>query len=201
MSTQGCVMMYVTSNPLEPGSDAFTLSRSPPGRTVVTMDAIGRLQPPLRAGERVTLRLERPTRDLVGFVTAVQPLTLEDRHGRLHSVVDETVTALRRVGPALGRDPLQAPRELLDELAARTGVTGEPTVHRISVLLHGSQPPETVFAERGEWRAGAIRARVEGEWLTTNAGDPGLLVALCWWATRQNARSVLVCADTPEGSP
>lgn len=156
------------------------------------MDAIGRLQPPLRVGERVTLRLQSPARDVVGFITSMDPLRLEDRHGRLHTIADGTVIALRRVGPSLGRDPRQAPRQLLDELAARAGLAGEPTVHRISDLLSGRPAPQTVFAERGAWSEGALRARVEGEWLTTNVGDQDLLIALCWWATRQNARSVQV---------
>ncbi|MFT3861976.1 hypothetical protein [Micropruina sp.] len=156
------------------------------------MDAIGRLCPPLRVGERVTLRLGKPTRDLIGFVVALRPLTIEDRHGRLHEIPDGTVQAARRVSPALGRDPGTAPRELLDDLARRAGLTGEPRLHRISDLLAGRPAPATVFAARGDWADGSHRARVEGEWLTTDVTEPELLVDLCWWATRQNARSVQV---------
>jgi hypothetical protein len=156
------------------------------------MDAIARLHTPLRQGERVTLRLVDPARDLIGFVTALAPLTLEDRHGRLHQIADGTVQTARRVSPALGRDPAGAPRQLLDELAQRAGVAGEPVRHRISDLLAGLDAPGSVFAERGAWVRGDARAGVEGEWLTTNVTDPDLLVALCWWATRQNARSVQV---------
>jgi hypothetical protein len=156
------------------------------------MDALARLRPPLALGERVSLRLVEPARDLIGFVTALDPLTLEDRHARLH-VVDGAVLAIRRVGPALGRDPRLAPRALLDELAAHAGVTaGEPELHRISDLLAGRPAPAEVFAERGSWASGDLRARVEGEWLTTNVRDPELLTALAWWASRQNARSVQV---------
>lgn len=156
------------------------------------MDALDRLRPPLRVGERVSLRLTDPARDLIGFAVALNPLRLEDRHGRPHVVTPGTVLAARRVGVALGRDPRSAPRELLDELAVRAGVAGEPELHRISELLAGREPPTTVFAERGEWRDGQWRARVEGEWLTTNVTDLPALVELAWWATRQNARSIQV---------
>lgn len=159
---------------------------------MVPMDAIRRLNPPLRTGERVTLRVVDPVRDLIGFVTCLAPLTIEDRHGRLHQIADGTVQAARRVAPALGRDPASAPRELLDERADRAGIAGEPALHRISDLLAGLEAPAQVFAVRGTWVEGDRRARVEGEWLTTNVTDPDLLAALCWWATRQNARSVQV---------
>jgi len=156
------------------------------------MDALTRLRPPLALGERVSLRLVEPARDLIGFVTALDPLTLEDRHARLH-VVDGAVLAIRRVGPALGRDPRLAPRALLDELAEHAGVTaGEPELHRISDLLAGRPAPAEVFAERGSWSSGEFRARVDGEWLTTNVSEPDVLVSLAWWASRQNARSVQV---------
>ena len=156
------------------------------------MDALARLSPPLALGERVSLRLVDPARDLIGFVTALDPLTLEDRHARLHVVSPGTAIAIRRVGPALGRDPRLAPRALLDELAGRAGVTGEAELHRISELLAGRPAPAEVFPERGTWSSGQLRARVEGEWLTTNVRDPALLVSLAWWASRQNARSVQV---------
>ncbi len=156
------------------------------------MDALDRLRPPLRPGERVSLRLTEPATDLIGFVLSVDPLTLEDRHGRSHVVTPGTVLAARRVTVSLGRDPRSAPTALLDDLAARAGVAGEPELHRISDLLAGCSPPAEVFAGRGEWSDGGLRARVEGEWLTTNVTDHELLVALAWWATRQNARSIQV---------
>lgn len=156
------------------------------------MDALDRLNPPLRPGERVSLRLSDPATDLIGFVVALVPLSLEDRHGRTHVVTAGTVLAARRVAVSLGRDPRSAPRALLDELAERTRLSGEPAVHRISDLLAGRAAPAEVFAGRGEWSDGSWRARVEGEWLTTNVSEPGLLVDLAWWATRQNARSIQI---------
>ena len=66
------------------------------------MAAMDRLTPSIRVGERVSLRLTDPARDLVGFVVAVDPLTLEDRHGRVHVVASGTVAAARRVGPDPG---------------------------------------------------------------------------------------------------
>ncbi len=151
------------------------------------------LRPALRIGERVSLRLSEPARDLIGFVVALDPLTLEDRHGRTHAVAAAAVLAARRVGVSLGRDPRSAARDLLDALAARAGIAGEAVeVRRISDLLAGRPAPAEVFAGRGEWAEGVWRARVEGEWLTTNVTDPALLVELAWWATRQNARSIQV---------
>lgn len=156
------------------------------------MDALDRLSPPLRRGERVSLRLTAPATDLIGFVDALDPLTLEDRHGRIHVVTRGTVLAARRIGASLGRDPRSTPRLLLDALAERAGVAGEPELHRISEVLAGLPAPAEVFAGRGEWSDGARRARVEGEWLTTDVTQPALLVDLAWWATRQNARSIQV---------
>ncbi len=156
------------------------------------MDALDRLNPPLRRGERVSLRLTDPATDLIGFVIALEPLTLEDRRGRSHEVAPGTVLAARRVPVSLGRDPHSAPKALLDELAARAGVAGEPELHRISEVLAGRPAPAEVLPGRGEWSDGARRARVEGEWLTTDVTEPALLVDLAWWATRQNARSIQV---------
>ncbi len=159
------------------------------------MDA---LTPPIGIGERISLRLAEPARDLVGFVTALDPLTLEDRHGRTHVVPGDTVVAARRVGVSLGRDPRAAPRDLLDTLAARAGIgaAAEPELHRISDLLAGRPAPAAVFAGRRDWSDGERRARVEGEWLTTDVTEPALLVDLAWWATRQNARSIQVRRPT-----
>lgn len=158
------------------------------------MDALGRLRPHATVGERLSLRLTEPARDLIGFVTGLKPLTVEDRHGRLHEVPEGTVLAVRRVGVALGRDPRSAPSDLLDELARHAGLDAgsAPVRHRISDLLANRTPPAAVFPGRGDWSDGVHTARVEGEWLTTDVADADLLVTLCWWATRQNARSVQV---------
>src|SRR6478609_1963488 len=95
MSTQGCVMMYVTSNLLDLARTPITLPRHDDRRMVVTMDALGRLRPPLATGERVTLRLADPTTDLIGFVVSVEPLRVEDRHGRVHELAGRPVLAAR----------------------------------------------------------------------------------------------------------
>ncbi len=156
----------------------------------------------LRLGERVSLRVtaDGGATDLIGFVTALDPLTLTDRHGLPHVVPDGAVAAGRRVGVARGRNPEHTPRDLLDELAGRAGVTGEPRLHRISDLLAGCEPPPAVFDARGSWTDGRHRARVEGEWLTTDATDAELLVDLAWWAARQDARSLQVRSPSPDGS-
>lgn len=156
------------------------------------MDALARLRPSVAVGERVTLRLAEPATDLIGFVVSLDPLTVEDRHGHLHKLDGRPIVAARRVGVALGRAPETAPRDLLDELAGRAGlpVSTHPRLLRISDLLAGRTPPAQVFDSRGTWTDGELRARVEGEWLSTDVTDPDLLVALAWWATRQNARSI-----------
>src|SRR6478735_9596395 len=110
----------------------ITLPRHDDRRMVVTMAALGRLRPPLATGERVTLRLADPTTDLIGFVVSVEPLRVEDRHGRVHELAGRPVLAARRVGVSLGRDPASTPRDLLDDLARRAGLAGEPRVQRIS---------------------------------------------------------------------
>lgn len=158
------------------------------------MDALSRLRPSVAVGERLSLRLREPARDLIGFVTGLAPLVIEDRHGTLHEVSDGTVLAVRRVGVSLGRDPRSAPRELLDELAARAGldVATEPVLHRISDLLAGRTPPAAVLPGRGTWSDGVRTAHVDGEWLSTDVTDPERLIELAWWASRQNARSVQV---------
>lgn len=146
----------------------------------------------LRVGERVSVRFREPggLRDVIGFVVSVDPLVLEDRHGKLTHVAE--IQAGHLVGVPLGRDPLLAPRALLDDLAAPDGLVGEPVVHRISELVAETRPPSSVFTERGWWSDGTHTARVDGEWLTTSVSDPELLVRLAWWAARQNARSVQV---------
>jgi hypothetical protein len=162
------------------------------------MDALSRLRPHVCVGERLTLRLAEPATDLIGFVVCLDPLRVEDRHGRLHELAGRPIVAARRVGVALGRDPATAPRDLLDELAGRAGLpglTGTPELLRISDLLAGRTPPAQVFEGRGTWTDGQRLARVEGEWLTTDVTDPDLLVALAWWATRQNARSIQVVSE------
>lgn len=154
------------------------------------------LTPPPRLGERLSLRVAdeagRPT-DLIGFVSCLDPLTLETRDGS-HRVA-ATVIAGRRVGVALGRDPARASRALLDDLADRAGLAGDLVrVARLSDLLAGLVPPSSVAPERGTRTDGEVRARVEGEWLTTDADEPATLVRLAWWAARQDARSVQVRA-------
>lgn len=161
------------------------------------MDALGRLRPPAAVGERLSLRLAGPAGDLIGFVTGLDPLRIEDRHGRLHTVPAGGVVAVRRVGVPLGRNPDAAPRDLLDELARRAGLDAalEPRRMRLSDVVAGRTPPAAVFTQRGSWSDGVHTARVEGEWLSTDVTDPDLLVALAWWAGRQNARSVQLRAS------
>jgi hypothetical protein len=130
---------------------------------------------------------------VIGFVHGWDGavLVVEDSAGVRHAIEAAAVVAVRRVGVARGRAPGNAPRGFLDELAERAGLLGEPRLERISTVLAGLTPPAEVPQVRGELVVGTVRARVEGEWLTTNA-DGDALVAMCWWATRQGARSVQV---------
>ncbi|MFZ1410985.1 MAG: hypothetical protein WAS07_05990 [Micropruina sp.] len=150
----------------------------------------------LRPGERISVRrrlADGGQTDAIGYLVEVDPtrLLVEDRRGGLITIERESILALRRVAPALGRDPASAPDELLAELLGRAGLRGEGRRVRISDLLADQVPPATVFHERGTWTDGRYRARVEGEWLITDAPTGPLLIALTWWAARQGARSVL----------
>lgn len=161
------------------------------------MDALARLVPALVVGERVSLRLGG--RELIGFVTALSAgsLGVVDRRGTEHEVLRSDVIAARRVGVSLGRDPLAAPRTLLDGLAARAAVSGTPWVCRISTLLEGRTPPPSV-PPWGPWaECEGVRARFEGEWVTLPAASVAQCVAAAWWATRMGARSVQVRTDDP----
>ena len=162
------------------------------------MDALDRLSPTPAVGERLSLRVG--VRELIGFVTSLDAsgLRVIDRRGTEHEVARADLVAARRVGVSLGRDPLGAPRDLLDALASRTGVTGAPWVCRLSVLLAGRTPPASV-APWGEWaEPGGVRARFEGEWVTLCDATVADAVAAGWWATRMGARAVQVRTDDPD---
>ena len=165
------------------------------------MDALDRLSPPLRTGERVSLRLAgTPAREALGFVVEVGPdaLALVDRRGAVTRHARADVQAARRGGVALGRDPLRTPQAELDALAARAGASGEAWVARLSDLLAGRTPPAEVPAWGGSAEFDGVRARHEGEWVTLADAGVDAAVAAGWWATRQGARSVQVRTDDPE---
>ena len=141
-------------------------------------------------GERVSLRRVLPDGgqgDLVGFVLATTPdeLDLIDRRGVAHHVPWHHVVALRRIDVPRGRDPLRAPRDLLDDLAARTGVAGRVFVIRLVDLLRDRRPPGDPLSA----------GRCEGEWITVAADAD--IVAAGWWGARQDARSMQVRTDDP----
>lgn len=141
-------------------------------------------------GERVSLRRVLPgggQGDLVGFVLAVTPVELDltDRRGFTHHVPWREVVALRRIDVARGRDPLRAPRDLLDELAARTGVAGRVFVIRLVDLLKDRRPPGAPLPA----------GRCEGEWITVPADAD--FVAAGWWGARKDARSMQVRTGDP----
>jgi len=168
-------------------------------------DALARLDPPLRPGERVSVRVgEGPDRrEVLGYVTAVsaERVHLVDRRGRDHDLARADVSAARRVGVSLGRNPAAAPRALLDGLAARAGAVGTPWVARISDLLADRTPPAAVPPWGDEARFGGTTARAEGEWGTLGGGSADVWVDAAWWATRMGARSVQVRTDDPELEP
>lgn len=160
-------------------------------------DVVTALAPPLRPGERVSLRHDDGSdrTEVIGFVTSLSDdrIGIVDRHGREHDLTRADLDAIRRVAVALGRRPEATPRDLLDALAARAGATGVCWVARISTLLEGRTPPAVVPAW-GEWAdLGGVRARFEGEWVTlTGAPTSEEIRAAAWWATRMGARSVQV---------
>lgn len=161
------------------------------------MDALAQLTPPLRVGERVSLALR--DRELLGFVTGLTPenVRVVDRHGEEHDVPRSGLVAGKRVGVALGRNPLSTPPSVLVALASRAQASGTAWVCRISSLLGDRTPPESV-APWGEWATfDGVRARFEGEWVTLADAPVDAAVAAAWWATRMGARSVQVCTDDP----
>ena len=152
----------------------------------------------LRIGERVSLLLSTGGESL-GFVTATTPSTLRiiTRRGVERVIERSDIAGGRRVGVALGRDPAKTPKDLLDALAERADVSGQPWVCRISSLLAGRTPPSEV-PTWGEWASiGGVRARFEGAWVTLADGTPEVWVASAWWGTRMGARSVQVRTDDP----
>ena len=91
-------------------------------------DAVERLLPGLRVGERVSLlaATDAGPVEALGFVTALDEQALEvlDRRGTTHRLPRAGVRAAKRLGVALGRNPLTTPRRLLDDLATRAGASG-----------------------------------------------------------------------------
>jgi hypothetical protein len=131
--------------------------------------------------------------DIIGFVreATADGLTISDRRGQLHALVWDQVVAWRQVGVARGRDPLRTPLAQLDELAAAAGVEGRVFVARLGGLLDGVEAPPV--AELGT--PPPQPAVIAGEWVT--AGTTGDLLALGWWATHHDARSMQVRTDDP----
>ena len=153
------------------------------------------LPPP---GRRVSLRRVRDDGeigDIIGFVrdATADGLTIADRHGQLHALAWDQVVAWRQVGVARGRDPLRTPLAELDALAATAGVQGRVFVARLGDLLDGVEAPPV--AEPGT--RPPQPAVVAGEWVT--AGTTRDLLALAWWATHHDARSMQVRTDEPAG--
>ncbi|HEY3411102.1 MAG TPA: hypothetical protein VGK53_23295 [Propionicimonas sp.] len=147
-------------------------------------------------GRRVSLRRVRhdgEIGDIIGFVrdATADGLTITDRHGQLHALAWDQVVAWRQVGVARGRDPLRTPLVELDALAAAAGVRGRVFVARLCDLLDGAEAPPV--AELGT--PPPQPAAVAGEWVT--AGTTEDLIALGWWATHHDARSMQVRTDGP----
>lgn len=164
-------------------------------------DLIAALTPPLRVGERVSLRVvdDGGRREVMGFVTALDATSVGvvDRRGSEHTLPRTQVDAARRVAVALGRNPATTPRDLLDALAQRASASGQAWVVRISDLLAGRTPPVSVPPWGPDAEFDGVPARHEGEWVTLPGGTPATWVDAAWWATRMGARSVQVRTDDP----
>ncbi|MFV0451402.1 MAG: hypothetical protein ACK5LS_04005 [Propioniciclava sp.] len=164
-------------------------------------DALQRVTPPLRTGERVSLqtRAAGAAHDALGYITALteQTVRLVDRRGTEHIIDRATVVGVRRIPVARGRNPLTTPPGLLDDLAARAGAIGEPWVVRLSALLAGLPAPTAVPAWGPSATIAGVDVRVEGEWVTLADGSATVWVAAGWWATRQGARSMQVRTTDP----
>lgn len=148
---------------------------------------------PTVEGVRVTVRFAVPeggTRDVVGFVTGSddQTLTVLDRHGIEHTIVQDAIVAGHQVPVSRGRDPLRMDLDLLDGMAVRAGVSGRRFVIRLFDLLAGRPTLARVSAP-------AV-GLLDGEWVTTSPDQD--LVAVAWWAARSGVRSMQVRTDDPE---
>ncbi|MDN5570015.1 MAG: hypothetical protein L0G22_01950 [Propionibacteriaceae bacterium] len=169
--------------------------------TQTTPDPLAALTPPVRLGERVSLRVVDAggRREVMGFLTRLDAnaIGVVDRRGTQHALPRESLDAARRVGVALGRNPTATPRDLLDDLAARAGASGTPWVARISALLADRTPPAAVPPWGVAAEFDGVRARCEGEWVTLEGGSEPVWVAAAWWATRMGARSIQVRASEP----
>jgi hypothetical protein len=130
------------------------------------------------------------TADVVGFVTAsdADTLTVLDRRGAEHTIVQDDIVAGHQVPVSRGRDPLRMETDLLDTMAVRAGVTGRRFVIRLFDLLEGRGAMAAVSAP--------TVGLIDGEWVTTAASEP--LVAVGWWAARSGVRSMQVRADDPD---
>lgn len=145
-------------------------------------------------GRRVSLRrvLEDGAHgDLVGFVLAADDvLILRDRRGRVHELPWDRVVAWREVGVARGRDPVRAPLAELDRMAG--GTTGRVFVARLSDLLDPRPAPLPMAVDAPP----PCPALLDDEWVTSaDCEDP---IALSWWATHRDARSLQLRTDDPE---
>ncbi len=131
--------------------------------------------------------------DLIGFVLGSDDdgLRLRDRRDVEHAVAWADVLAWRTVGVARGRDPLRTPRAELERLAAAVGVEGRVFVARLSDLLDGRPPSPP----GDEWEVAPTPAVLDGEWVS--AGDCDDYLALAWWATHHDARSLQVRTTNP----
>ena len=147
-------------------------------------------------GRRVSLRRVRDDGeigDIIGFVrdASADGLTIRDRHGQLFTLAWDQVLAWRQVGVARGRDPQRTPLAELDELATAAGVRGRAFVARLSDLLDGAEAPSDA-----EPRVLPPQpAVISGEWVTT--GTTQDLLALAWWASHHDARSIQVRTIDP----
>lgn len=147
-------------------------------------------------GRRVSVRRVRDDGeigDIIGFVRDASDggLTIRDRHGTVLDLTWDQVLAWRQVGVARGRDPRQAPLEDLDALAAAAGVSGRVFVARLSDLLDAAEPP----ADAEPDTLPPQPAVIDGEWVTT--GTTQDLLALAWWASHHDARSIQVRITDP----
>ena len=147
-------------------------------------------------GRRVSVRRVRDDGeigDVIGFVrdASADGITIRDRHGQEIALTWDQVLAWRQVGVARGRDPRSTPLEELDALATEAGVQGRVFVGRLSDLLDAAEPPADIEFGMPPPHPAAI----DGEWVTT--GTTRDLLALAWWASHHDARSIQVRVIDP----
>jgi ribosomal protein S18 acetylase RimI-like enzyme len=175
------------------------------------MDALDRITPAPRLGERLVVRyllLDESATDVIGWLTSVDSdrLLLQDHHGRMVTVSRDRIAAARRVPAARGgRDPQLTTAEDLERIAlpgwvAEREPLGEWTLRagggftgRANSCLAVGDPHLPVVDAAGRVLRYALEHGIPG-WVQVIAGSqPEQELRKIGWRDVYVASDVLVC--------